>query len=1680
MNRKKGCEILKRIIFLILILFILSHGKNQEKMYVQATELETEMPTVSAWKVENQGLFIGENAEPFGKATDCENEIPWVNGTHGTLFWKVSVDNQFAEICSIEVYREEERISSLDPNPENLYIVEISEQQYAGVYRMVITDFAGNQCEVKQYIKVDKIPPNAEEILISFFAENQGESISLPENRIENFLNYIQHLFVKNYVKATIYVPDPQSDGACSGVEEMTFSYHNQSYTKKCEPGNYVYREETPDLVYSMFEVILPEAPDGMTANVNSSIVITGLKDFAGNVFSDEVSDLKIKNDAMIVIDDLNPVLSMVDYKNSKSVMKKKGKVYYFYGIDDAAEVLFEIEETHFDLKAEDGTASLPVFEIYPKPEKEINPEWIFSKEKAVTSLKFAGSKGQELLYHFSLNYKDPSGNPMIGKEVYQKNFDGRGSYLGEYIVIDDLAPVLKRFDIISNGGQLLWRDGIYYAENLQNKEDIQIAVTIQDSPIYFCEENIVVEYSDDAIHWNALQLEEGQHWTTDLEEHSAVYCFDGKQSEETLYQFRVTYKDRANNQMVLSEEVSAAVRQGENDAYVSIKKVMLDHRAPEMTELFFGKPVQMFTGEHTESAGTVTTAINGSATRMYYDKDVKVSFCIKDKGLESKDVEIVLYRRPNKFSEWEAVEQPGKIERESADEKEKIGFFLPQEEAEYYYTVSCKDFSGNSMAYLGNEGELKDEMYQSPVFIIDATNPEFKVTYNKTPEQYNRVHAIKMVLEAKEKNLDPANTIIEIYATDINGNTIQEAQPEAFQYDENRGCFVAAWEALLNQMTSFPKDSASPDIQTLNLELSENANYLVNVKLQDKVRKTTTYHNAYCIDTAAPVISVVTKEGRTFSDEVVVKCGLLDFEKSDITYSVTNQGMFAKIMNKVTFGYFAKAKIIVHVKVHDRISGTASLIPACITEDGIIENCKVVCQRALENDTGVTLYDIELPDNFKGTIQMHGVDHAGNRGKDTGAIGMISESEKQHVMLAKTNMKVLSDYSKTPDYYNKDVKIKVTAKEGYSGFDTINYQAGDCREEIIYSEEEEICLSMTKEITLSSESNNKNHVELFVGFRDNAGHVSEAAKEELPIIHIDASAPMIDIQYDNQECENDRYYHEKRVATVTVTERNFDPADTLYEITGPSAQISDWSHIRGNGCEGSKNPEDTGHTDFCRWQSKVEFWQDGIYTFSFSTVDRAGNKSMYENTNEFVIDQTKPELKVSYDNYDEKNEFYYRKPRTATIEVTEVNFRASDVVFSMTASHGGKQIPAPFVEEWKKEGEVYRTKICFADDGEYLLDVEVKDLAGNVSADYEEDHFIVDITAPEIKVFNIENESANHGAVSPKVKCVDVNYDMEGTAWEVIGVKNGKVDLTASMKTTENGQEIQLEDFEHIPKMDDIYTMVVKSCDLAGNFSEHTILFSVNRFGSKYHFDEKTEKLVGEKGKYYTDKEQELVVYETNADRLENFEVTWNLNGKIRRLSEGKDFSVTESGGAKSWKQYTYRIFKENFKEEGNYILTIYSEDRAKNISDNRTKGKNIEFVVDKTRPEIIITGVEDYGKYREQEREVTIDVEDNVGISGIDIFLNEETVFYTGTHLAETDGKIKLTVENSNQWQVLKVSAYDVAGNREETKEYRFLITPNLFVQYYRNIPLLFGSCALVLVIGIVLSKKWLKEEL
>ena len=135
----------------------------------------------------------------------------------------------------------------------------------------------------------------------------------------------------------------------------------------------------------------------------------------------------------------------------------------------------------------------------------------------------------------------------------------------------------------------------------------------------------------------------------------------------------------------------------------------------------------------------------------------------------------------------------------------------------------------------------------------------------------------------------------------------------------------------------------------------------------------------------------------------------------------------------------------------------------------------------------------------------------------------------------------------------------------------------------------------------------------------------------------------------------------------------------------------------------------------------------------SASCTDLAGNSQESEAVPEFTIDKTLPTVNVTYNNNSAQNGKYYKEARTATITITEHNFRAADVRVTTTASLNGAAISAPTVSGWSTSGDRHTATITYGKDGDFTFDIAYIDLAGNAMADYSQDSFTVDMTEPEV-----------------------------------------------------------------------------------------------------------------------------------------------------------------------------------------------------------------------------------------------------------------------------------------------------------------------------------------------------------
>lgn len=332
-------------------------------------------------------------------------------------------------------------------------------------------------------------------------------------------------------------------------------------------------------------------------------------------------------------------------------------------------------------------------------------------------------------------------------------------------------------------------------------------------------------------------------------------------------------------------------------------------------------------------------------------------------------------------------------------------------------------------------------------------------------------------------------------------------------------------------------------------------------------------------------------------------------------------------------------------------------------------------------------------------------------------------------------------------------------------------------------------------------------------------------------------------------------------------------------------------------------------------------------------------------------------------------------------------------------------------------------------------------------------------------------------------------------------GDKN--VDVTAeyikSVTEKVQGGSGSYDTFERIADNDGIYMLTVKMLDKAGNEETQSINFTVNRFGSVYEYSDYLVSLIQNGGAYVGSITDDLILTEYNADRLVGgslvIEITCDgkpLDNVVFEVSPEINDKVET--GESGWFQYRYTISKDNFKNDGVYKVSISSKDATGNTPENSNyDDKNILFRVDSTVPEITsIVGLEE-SIINAQDVTVKYTVFDNIGLKSIKIFVDGKQV---GEEITDFGGDLNnyngsFVIRENSVAQTVQIVVEDLSGNVTDTNSDNFssayafnksvTVSTNIFVRWYANKPLFWGSIGgvVVLVAGLWIAIAALRKK-
>ena len=1004
----------------------------------------------------------------------------------------------------------------------------------------------------------------------------------------------------------------------------------------------------------------------------------------------------------------------------------------------------------------------------------------------------------------------------------------------------------------------------------------------------------------------------------------------------------------------------------------------------------------------------------------------------------------------------------------------------------DYVVYVKVVDKAGN-ISYASTDG-----------FVFDATKSKIEVSFDNNEvlnDKYfkaNRTATIKIT----EHNFD---------ATKVDLSVTENGVDTSSNYALN-------W-------------STNGDVHTATVLFENEANYTFAISAIDKAdneNEPVVYAdgskatNEFTIDKSRPNASLMI--------EGLVK----DAEESWKETWATADGddLIAKVLTSIDYNNrWSNSNAKVSATSTDNLSGVDYIeyfrtenVVADITADS------VTWTNSTKESNTKDAFNFEVAPNEKFIVYVHIVDKAGND-IYLSSNGVIVDDKEPGGDNYSPEIDITLPEANKNGIYNEDDTVKVDFKvvepkySGasnkvdtgiYSGIKEIKYviKADDINavEEKVFDlsngsvvDNNGLIGSWTGSITIDKEKFNSNNVVVLITAIDNAGNV-HTSTTKVGDIKIDVTAPVIDIEYDNNAADSESFFKVKRTATVTITERNFaDNEDIKVTITntdGVIPKISAFKMVEGTDAE--------GNGDGTKWEATIVYEADGDYTFAIAYTDLADNVCADEDIDfaqgtvagdKFTVDNIDPTIKVAYDNNSALNDKFFKANRTATITIVEHNFNVDRVEFVRDSFLDTKDINDPEIK-WEHNGDTHIATIVYDADGDYTFDVTMTDMAGRESgaANYGDTvagkEFTVDKTIAKPSITGVENGKAYKNDVIPVISLDDVNF----AEYEAVLTRTRKgeknVDVTDkfinTITTNAKGGSATNDKFEKIADNDGIYTLKVTMSDKAGNTDEETVTFTVNRFGSVYDFGEYLTKLVANGGSFEQKITEDIVLTEYNPDRLVADSLVIEITRDGKPVEDVKfevapvindQVAIGESG----WFQYAYTINKENFAADGVYKIAISSKDATGNTPENSNfEDKNILFRVDSTTPEITsITGLEE-DIINAQEVTVKYTIFDAIGLKSVTVFVDGKKV---GDAITDFNGDAnnysgEFVLAESSSAQKVRILVEDLAGNITDTdaedfeSAYEFnnsvTVSTNIFVRWYANKGLFWGSIAGVVVLA------------
>lgn len=339
--------------------------------------------------------------------------------------------------------------------------------------------------------------------------------------------------------------------------------------------------------------------------------------------------------------------------------------------------------------------------------------------------------------------------------------------------------------------------------------------------------------------------------------------------------------------------------------------------------------------------------------------------------------------------------------------------------------------------------------------------------------------------------------------------------------------------------------------------------------------------------------------------------------------------------------------------------------------------------------------------------------------------------------------------------YYNPSVTIRFTSYDTSSGVESFTWgytkQTGASSinhpdilaDATIPAVQDQTDKSkFTAEITMTADEFAQYRGYISVSATDTFQNKSIKKVDNGNIIVVDTISPEITVEYTEADrvIGKEYYYNNAVDVKFTVNEANFYAEDVKVTVT-KNGQNFNYGVVNW----GTTDVEDKTVGTFTLL-APTDHSGDGHYVITVEYTDRSNNEMVKYVSDTHTIDTIKPVIHVEYQNKNVANTLtdrdgnerkYFDNTQTAIVTITEHNFIADEVDFTITAKDvTGAELDVNTLNTktaWTVDstGDVHTITITYPGDANYTFDVAYTDKAMNAADDYAVDYFTVDKTAP-------------------------------------------------------------------------------------------------------------------------------------------------------------------------------------------------------------------------------------------------------------------------------------------------------------------------------------------------------------